>query len=227
MQNYLVSNTELGEQVIRAKADEGAFAELMRSYSRHIKYVAYKTVGRFVSENDDEWAVALEAFYEAVRKYDPQKGSFTGFSDVVISRRLLDQIRKSKRNVEEVPLEEVHNDIAEKENSSVTEEISILSGQLESYGITFDELAEASPKAEKTRKACARVICFLTEDPALMERLRCTHALPAKEIMKNCGVPQKLLERHRKYIIAAAEIICSDMPHLQQFMKTIRKDGQS
>ena len=42
---------------------------------------------------------------------------------------------------------------------------------------------------------------------------------PIKNIAENTKVPRKILERHRKYIIAAVEIICNDFPLLQEYIK--------
>jgi len=37
------------------------------------------------------------------------------------------------------------------------------------------------------------------------------------------GVPRKIIERHRKYIIAATEIVGGDYPHLSQYMSFIKR----
>ena len=39
-----------------------------------ILHTAQKTVGRRITRSDDEWSIALSAFWEAVQHYDPGKG---------------------------------------------------------------------------------------------------------------------------------------------------------
>ena len=43
------------------------------------------------------------------------------------------------------------------------------------------------------------------------------------ELAKKAGVHKKILERHRKYIIAAAEILNGEYPLLAEYMNYIRK----
>ena len=51
---------------------------------------------RYVTKEDDEWSIALQAFAQAVQDYDPEKGSLQGFAEVVIRRRLTDQFRRNR-----------------------------------------------------------------------------------------------------------------------------------
>jgi len=230
MQSYITEFADITDLVLRARSDDKAFTELVREQTRHIKYVAYKAVGHFVTESDDEWSTALVAFHEAVQKYDPDKGGFINFSDLVIKRRLLDHMRQSMRKADEVPLSDEHYEAAVYEDPSTTDlhyEIEAFKKVMEPYGISFSDLAEASPKAAKTRRHCAAAINRLTSDPGLAEKMRRTHTLPAKDLINSAGIPPKILERHRKYIIAVSEIILSDLTCMQQFVKTIREEGKA
>ena len=53
--------------------------------------------------------------------------------------------------------------------------------------------------------------------------MRETKALPVKEILAVSDVKKKILERHRKYIIVAAEILNGEYPLLAEYMNYIRK----
>ncbi len=118
---------------------------------------------------------------------------------------------------------------AEEENRStdLRLEIEDLNELLERYGISFTDLAQTSPKAEKTKRQCGEVIRFLAADEELCRGIRKTGTLPAKEIREKCGVPRKIPERHRKYIIAVVEILRGDYPGLQGFVKDIGKEAGS
>jgi RNA polymerase sigma factor len=43
-------------------------------------------------------------------------------------------------------------------------------------------------------------------------------------IEKNTNVPRKILERHRKYIIAAIEILSGEYPYLADYLRYIREE---
>ncbi len=55
--------------------------------------------------------------------------------------------------------------------------------------------------------------------------MRCTKRLPIKIIQKNTNLPRKLLEHHRKYIVAAVIILSGDYPMLADYLSFIRKGG--
>ena len=53
-------------------------------------------------------------------------------------------------------------------------------------------------------------------------QMRGEHRLPAAEILRRTDVQKKLLERHRKYIIAGAEILNGDYPQVARYMAYIK-----
>lgn len=97
---------------------------------------------------------------------------------------------------------------------------------LQPYGFSFFDLASCSPKAGKTKKACALAIGALLSDEGLLSSMRITRTLPSKGILERVKISPKILERHRRYIIAAAEILDGDYPILQSYLTTIRKEMQ-
>ena len=58
----------------------------------------------------------------------------------------------------------------------------------------------------------------LKADDVLMLRLRETKSLPIAELATRTGISKKVLERHRKYIITAAEIVSGDYPLLKEYI---------
>ncbi len=228
MRTFISEGADIGELVLRAQNDDKAFSELVKNQTKHIKYAAFKAVGHFIAESDDEWSTALIAFYEAVKKYDPDKGGFISFAELVIKRRLLDEMRSSMKKAAEVPLDSSNYENTAYEDpvsSDLYNEIEAFKLQMEPYHISMSDLVSASPKAEKTRRQCAAAIRCVTSNHVLAEKMRKSRNLPAKEIRLYTGLPPKILERHRKYIIAASEIILSDLPCMQQFVRTILEEG--
>ena len=65
---------------------------------------ASKYAGFLVTRSDDEFSIALLAFYEAVKHYDPAGGSFGAFASLVIRHRLADYYRSQRHFETEIPL---------------------------------------------------------------------------------------------------------------------------
>ena len=53
--------------------------------------------------------------------------------------------------------------------------------------------------------------------------MRLKKMLPIKELYEVSGVVKKILERHRRYIIASAEILDGDFPILASYLDYIRR----
>ena len=108
-------------------------------------------------------------------------------------------------------------------STPVQDEIAAVQELLGHYGFSFWDLAECSPKAEKTKAACAKVVVELLKNPELFQKMRTSKSLPVKELLTLTKVQKKILERHRRYIIAAAEILNGEYPLLREYMSYIRK----
>ncbi len=236
-------------EALAAKTDEQALNNLIEGHTQWILSVASETTHRYITTSDDEWSTALLAFCEAVRSYDEGRGSFRAFAAVVIKRRLLDDIRSQWRNrgvIHVIPGAfdgepgtddeagaaglEVRSRVAELSRQSerdpaaeAREEIAAAQELLRPYGFSFYDLAEASPRAEKTKRACAQAVKALLADGALMDKTRRNRALPMKELSAASGVDKKTLDRHRRYVIAAAEILSGEYPVLAEYLGYIRK----
>ena len=108
-------------------------------------------------------------------------------------------------------------------SSPVRDEIEAVQQLLSQYGFSFFDLTECSPRADKTKTACAELVKRLITNQDLFQKMRATKSLPVKELCEQSGIPRKICERHRKYIIAAAEIMRGEYPLLQEYLDYIRK----
>ena len=238
---------DIASKAEQAARDDAAFEALSREFEKHNRALASRVTGRFITESDDEWSVVLLAFYEAVKGYDRGRGSFMAFADMVIKRRLIDHIRSQSAAANTVAadmsladgqadedgrygpaarrlIEESESAMQrDEESQDIRSEIEALDRELKNYGIAFSDLPAVSPKAEKTRIACARAAMYVCEDDGEYSDMKRTRRLPAGSINKNCGIPRKLLENHRKYIIAVIEIIKGDYPRLAEFTAELRR----
>ncbi|MBR1629073.1 MAG: RNA polymerase subunit sigma [Lachnospiraceae bacterium] len=233
---------DLSVRAIAAKEDENIFYRLAQDNRGFIKRCAFRACRRFVSESDDEWSIALIAFYEAVRSYDEAKGPFKGFASMVIRRRLMDYFDSQSRHQAEVPANpysfdgQIESDQAtaldieiSKSNALVDESMNPGSSSLEDeieeirqviapYGFDLYEVGGCSPKALKTKRACASVIKVLSVSDELFAIMRKKRNLPFMKLLDIPGVNKKLLERHRKFLIIAAEICRGDFPQLAEYI---------
>jgi RNA polymerase sigma factor len=86
------------------------------------------------------------------------------------------------------------------------------------------DLTACSPHAQKTKSVCARAVNYVLDNQLLLNELRSKRKLPIITIEKNAKVPRKILERHRKYIIAAVEILSGEYPILAEYLRYIREE---
>ena len=218
---------ETDRLALAAKTDEQALNNLIETQKSWILRVCSDVTHRYITDSDDEWSTALLAFHEAVQSYDESKGTFLAFASVVIRRRLLDDIRSQWRHKGEIHV--LPGELEEEPDRSIDtaqaarEEIAAAQAILKPYGFSFFDLAESSPKAEKTKAACCSAVIALLKDGELLDKMRKNKALPMKELEKASGVARKILDRHRRYIIAAAEILSGEYPVLAEYLGYIRK----
>jgi RNA polymerase sigma factor len=236
---------ELDYLALEASKNKLVLNELIEKNEFFIIKCASAVTHRYITKSDDEWSIALMAFVEAVNSYNLTKGSFLKFVELIIKRRLIDYIRnQSKHSMEisvdpmvfDVDSEEnddsnvsiriaVADQVAQENNQSIGLEISAINETfLHNYDFTFLDLTNCSPHAKKTKSACAKAVAFILKNPLIINELRRTNQLPLKIIEKNAKIPRKILERHRKYIIAAVEILSGEYPELAEYLRYIREE---
>jgi RNA polymerase sigma factor len=226
-----------------AALDEQKLDQLITENEHFILRCTSLTARRYITKSDDEWSIALSAFAEAVRNYCFSKGSFLFFAETIIRRRLIDYRRNTNRHFLEIPVnpaafssdEEEEEEMypvrkAVKELSAkdteypIKLEIEAANEAFGQYGFSFMDLSECSPKSEKTRSICAKTAAYILKSPVLTEEIRSSKQLPLKIVEKNLKIPRKKLERYRKYIIAAVEILSGEYPYLADYMHFIREE---
>lgn len=227
--------------VTDAKNNEDSLNKLVSQYENFILRCASSAAREYISKSDDEWSIALSAFSEAIKNYSAGKGSFLNFAELVIRRRIIDFMRGKSRYAPEVSVnpslfgtdsqdEEdyyMQSEIAKKVSSvddTLKLEITLANEIFLEYGFSFMDLTECSPKAEKTKKSCSKAVAYLLKNPILLNEIKIKKQLPLNIIEINTKIPRKLLERHRKYIIAAVEIMSGDYPNLAEYMRYIREE---
>lgn len=225
------------EDIRRAAQSDEAMTELAHRYNLFIIRTASATCRRFVTKHDDEYAIALRAFCDAVQKFDPEADvSFETYAKLLIKNRVIDYLRAESRHTGHLSLEDEMENGRDFSNDAETEqeenqnaaaaEIARLSAVIRVYGISFAELPEASPKHQKTKEACALAVTYMLRHPELVADMRRNHLLPMKILQENCDIPRKTLERHRKYIMTATEVCLGDYPVIAEYLRHMIKSAE-
>lgn len=215
---------ELDEQILQIRTDPTLLDNFILSYEKYILSIASKVSKKYISTSDDEWSVSLAAFHEAINKYDLDRGHFLPFAELLITRSLIDYFRHENRKPITYQLEDISDTASpETTSSSLVDEIQGITQVLSSYNFTFMELTQYSPKAEKTKESCRLSVIFMLEHPILLSAMRQSKLLPIKILATSTKVSRKILERHRKYIIAVIEILDGDFPQLSEYLKIYKK----
>ncbi len=226
------------QRALAAAADPRERERFLGEERLHILRLAAKIVNRPLTESDDEWSIAFIASSEALDSYNEEKGDYWGYAAVVIRNRLYDYLRKESRHSGRemsISPEAFNGDLHDRDTATaleievskrsqervvdqgLKEEIRALREELQDYGISFRDLSECSPKTDKTVAGCREAIRSIFLPPPLMALLRKNKSIPVKEVMQRSGVKKKLLERHRKHLIAAALVLDGDYPGMREY----------
>ncbi len=235
----------MDDLAVQAAQDEETRAQFIQGCERFILKTVYRCTNRYARKSDDEWSVALIAFSNAIDTFDPEKGGFFAYAELVMRSRLADYRRSQAKYAMEMDVAPMvfSGDVEQDEEYSPLQtmivkrtsaeqsndlryEILAANDIFSQYGFTFYDLARCSPKSTKTRRQCAEVVIYMIQRRKLMDDLRSNKQLPLRTLCENTGVPRKLLERHRKYIIAAIEIFDAEYPCLQEYMRFIKEEGR-
>ncbi|MEG1773263.1 MAG: RNA polymerase subunit sigma, partial [Oscillospiraceae bacterium] len=190
---------ELDARAAGIAGDPDDREELIRQYKPFILKCASDCAKRYITDSDGEWSIALQAFSEALDKYRQEEGPFLSFAKLVIRRRLCDYFDANKKYGREISVApalfggepeddeavtEVYLKMREslvcEEDTTIADEIGAANEVLADYGFSFFDLTACSPKAEKTKAACAKAVVCLLQTPILVGEMRRNRQLPIK-----------------------------------------------
>lgn len=230
------------QRVYDAKDDMAAADSFISDYIPFIKAQVSKLMKRPVNiQQDDEYSVAMIAFHEAINGYSKTRGTFLSYASLLMRNRIIDFWRKNNRHNQVISInaptsnedqtieDSLTDDEDYEENLAIREatkeEIIELSTQLRAFDVSLTDIADNSPKQERTLAACKRVVAYVKEDAELMEDFLRTKRLPLKKLTDGSKVARKTIERHRKYIIGLLLIYTNGYEiirgHLAEVMKGV------
>lgn len=239
------SEHQIVNLVYAAKEDLQKADNLIRKYVPFIKAEASKCISRLCTDQDDEFSIAMIAFHEAILGYERERGAFLSYAAMLIRSRIIDYQRKETRHQGSISLytetsegdRTIMDEIADERDhfeeydnlEATKQEIQNLSMVMEEFGVTFSDVADNSPKQERTLEACASAVRFAAENEDLLDEFLRTKKLPMTQLVLGSGAERKTLERHRKYIVAMLLIQTNGYEiirgHLSRVLK--RKGGMS
>lgn len=239
------SEHQIVMSVYEAKDDMQKADDLIRDYIPFIRSEASKCISRFCTEQDDEFSIAMIAFHEAILCYEHDRGAFLSYAATLIRNRIIDFQRKEGRHQGVISLnEEIGDDeqtlmdkIADQRDyikesadlEATRQEIEELSAVMADFGVSFSDVADNSPKQNRTFETCAAAIRYAVENQHLLDKMLKTKKLPLRQLVAGSGAERKTLERHRKYILVMLLIQTNGYEiirgHLRHALKT--KGGMS
>ena len=228
--------------VYAAKENNDAADDLIRRYIPYIRAESSKYMGRICTDSDDEFSIAMIAFHEAILGYSWERGGFLSYAAMMIRNRLIDYNRKEKRHQGNVSLDmpdgedgktlleqvaDSRDVFAEAHNLEATQqEIAELAGVLQTFGISFADVADHSPKQERTKETCLLAIRYAMGNSRLLDELLQTRKLPLTELVRATGCDRKTLERHRKYVLAMLVIQTNGYEIIRGHLRHVWKQGE-
>ena len=185
----------LADRVLIAKSSDGEMNDLLREYR---PFILSAVLTNSPKAEEDYVQAGMLAFAQAVRTFEPGKGSFLSFAKLLISRRVIDCIRQDTAHPELPLLDQEdeesrslidvvsrHTYDLQSEQEARREEILLLTQELREWSLSFQDLSAATPRHASTRKACKEAVRMLLQDEEMLEAFR------RKKESANQGARQK------------------------------------
>lgn len=219
----------LEKRVVSAKRSQEELEALLIEYR---PFVLSAVLSVCPTGGDDALQTGFIAFAQAVNTYSEEKGAFLSLARTIIKRRVVDLIRK-ETSVKEDTILDGSQDEAEGmvqtastivyrinvENEERREEMAAFISELQKWSISVSQLSKASPRHETTKNACKTVIYEMISNEKLLEDFKNEKRLPVVELARKTGIKRKLIEDHRRYIVAAIIIHTGDFPYMKEYIR--------
>ncbi len=203
--------------------------QFISEYTPFIIKTITEVINRYIeTENDDEYSIGLQAFDEAITKYDSNKGKFLSFAKLLIRNRIIDFLRKetpSKSNIyfedtqdadEYISLSNREDDFTE--SYSIRKELEQFQRELKLFDILIDDLVKESPKHIDSRINAVKIARHIVENKKIKQQLYDKKKMPVKKITSSIDVSNKVLKRNRKFIIASVLILDGNSEFLKNYV---------
>ena len=203
--------------------------ELIEEYIPFIIKTISKFTNRYVSiENDEEFSIGLVGFYEAVQKYNNDKGPFLPFAQLVITSRLKNYYNKENKHNLHISMDSMEEEginIKEKlsnpieDKSELVDEMDELKREINIFGFSLEDLVDEAPKHVDTRANALDLSEKVSKDKPLVDFMYTKMRLPIKQISLKYRVTQKVIKGSKKFIITGIIIFYRNFRNLKLWIK--------
>ena len=203
--------------------------ELIEEYIPFIIKTISKFTNRYVSiENDEEFSIGLVGFYEAVQKYNNDKGPFLPFAQLVITSRLKNYYNKENKHNLHISMDSMEEEginIKEKlsnpieDKSELVDEMDELKREINIFGFSLEDLVDEAPKHVDTRANALDLSEKVSKDKPLVDFMYTKMRLPIKQISLKYRVTEKVIKGSKKFIITGIIIFYRNFRNLKLWIK--------
>jgi len=216
--------------------EKEALDDIYQHLTQFCLRVISKTCGKYINPDDDEAGIISNVILDALDKYNFDRGSFTVYLGQAVRNRTIDELRKEKRRpsvtvssldtdilssrTEEAVFEDIIDDIARKQEIQAFEQLLV------PFELDFGELVNVSPRQSKTRVQAQRAAWLIAQDSELSSYVITKGMLPHKLLEKKFNLNRSILDRYRKYIIAAMLIHVHSLGYLKPYVLPVLEEGE-
>lgn len=203
--------------------------ELIEEYIPFIIKTISKFTNRYVSiENDEEFSIGLVGFYEAIQKYNNDKGPFLPFAQLVITSRLKNYYNKENKHNIHISMDSMEEEgVSIKENlsnpiedkSELIDEMDELKREINIFGFSLEDLVDEAPKHADTRANALDLSEKVSKDKPLVDFMYTKMRLPIKQISLKYRVTEKVIKGSKKFIITGIIIFYRNFRNLKLWIK--------
>ncbi len=215
----------IDQQIVSIRGSIDSESEKNVFIKTYIPFIISKTAkatNQYIQDlSDERFIVGLEAFNEAIERFDEKKGKFLPYAEQVIGSRLKDWMKGEKRHFERFEPREfidIPSEISIEERYLLKEEVFACKKKLAAFGITFDDLVQEAPKKEATARKVTDIGRRASDDEGIITKLYKTFKLPMQDISDKLIVTKKILKTHRNFIITVMVILHEEFQMIGTFL---------
>ncbi len=180
---------------------------------------------------DEIYSGGLRALDEAIDRYTQGSGSFAGFAQTVVRRRMVDEVRRQARSREQlVPSERplapsipAAGSLSHSvEWAGMAEELRRYAAALHDHGVSLEGLVmEPRPRSRGLRQRLRKTGKGLARDPTLATVVREGKSLPVRAVAKRFHLSPHTIARWKGFLIAVPIAYMENLPYIQQFLDSL------
>ena len=236
--NWQMESVQSSIPVIQA-GDDDLRERFLESGLPFVRRCVRRTTGKYFVDQEEEFAIALEAFNGAIDTYRTEHGvPFEAYARLLIRNRLLDAIRHEQRRIPTVSLSEglgedcpaLEETLGDPGSGRVQDDLEYkeavfqLELDLHRFGLDLAGISGRFPKHDDSRRLCIRMARCISEDDLLQGRMMREGYLPCVELSLRCDVPRKTVEKNRANIILLSLLLRSELRLIHTYVAFFEKE---